>query len=143
MEGSSGENGGGPDLRGFRVLVAEDEALIALDLEAALRDLGCVVPPPAPSTAAALAVLRTERPDAALLDLELADGPAGPVAEALAAAGVPFAVMTGHDRRAIADPTLRAAPYLGKPYGHEELGATLATLARLSARPRRPLHRAA
>ena len=47
----------------------------------------------------------------------------------LATAGVPFAVMTGHDAGQIGEVVLRTAPYLGKPYGLEDLGAMLARLA--------------
>jgi CheY-like chemotaxis protein len=86
---------GGPDLRGLKVLVAEDQAMIALDLEGALLDLGCIVLPQAASAAGALAVLRTERPDAALLDVNLSDGPVSPVLEALSARGIPTVVYTG------------------------------------------------
>lgn len=119
----------GTCLRGFKVLVAEDQALIAIDLTATLKAFGCVVLPAVPSNCMALAALRVERPDAALLDVTLSDGPAVPVAEALAAAGVPFAVLTGHDQRAIGEPALRGAPYLAKPYAHEALRATVTRLA--------------
>ncbi len=131
MDGRHGcghDRDGDPGLSGLRVLVAEDQAVIALDL-------GCVVLPPAPSAAEALAALRAGRPDAALLDVTLADGSAAPVAEALAAAGVPFAVLTGHDPGGIAGPALRAAPYLAKPYRREDLRATLALLATAARRP--------
>ncbi len=137
MDGRHGcgrDRDGDPGLGGLRVLVAEDQAVIALDLEATLLDLGCVVLPPAPSAAAALAVLRAGRPDAALLDVTLADGSAAPVAEALAAAGVPFAVLTGHDPGGIAGPALRGAPYLAKPYRRGDLRATLARLAAAARR---------
>jgi CheY-like chemotaxis protein len=126
-DGSGRPNGSG--LHGLKVLVAEDEALIAFDLELTLRELGCVVLPAAPSVAGALAILGAERPDVALLDVNLADGSAAPVAEALAIAGVPFAVMTGHDAGQIGEPALRSAPYLGKPYNFEDLHAMLAQLA--------------
>ena len=135
MRDGDGESGGtrdGPDLRGLKVLVAEDEAIIALDLEAALGELGCVVLPLAPSVARALELLAAGWPDAALLDVGLADGPATPVAEAMAALGVPFAVVSGHDAGRIGEPALRAGLHLGKPYSHEDLRETL---ARLSARP--------
>jgi CheY-like chemotaxis protein len=119
----------GSDFQGLKVLVAEDEALIALDLELTLRELGCIVLPATPSVAGALAILGTEQPDMALLDINLADGSAVPVAEALATAGVPFAVMTGHDAGQIGEVVLRTAPYLGKPYNLEDLHAMLARLA--------------
>lgn len=73
--------------------------------------------------------MRAERPDAVLLDVNLTDGSAAPVAEALAAAGVPFAVLTGYDPDDIEAPALRAAPYLAKPYRCEGLRATMAGLA--------------
>ncbi len=122
----------GAGLRGLKVLVVKDEALIAFDLEDALRGFGCEVAFAAPSVADALAALRAGRPDAALLDLRLRDGRATPVAEALAAAGVPFAVVSGYDAGGIEEPVLRGAPFLGKPCGRADLRATLARLAAAS-----------
>lgn len=126
-DGRGSEDGGSFD--GLKVLVVEDQALIAMDLEAVLRDFGCVVMGLVPSAAGALAFLRAKRPDAVLLDVNLSDGSAAPVAEALAAAGVPFAVLTGYDPDDIEVPALRAAPYLAKPYRYEGLRATVAGLA--------------
>jgi CheY-like chemotaxis protein len=104
-------------LAGATVLVAEDDAVIALDLEATLRGLGCRVLGPAASAGEALALLAAGRPDAALLDVELLDGWSGPAAEALARAGVPFALVTGHDPASLdGHPALRDAPLLLKPY---------------------------
>jgi two-component system, response regulator PdtaR len=120
--------GRGPRLHGCKVLVAEDQALVALNLGNALGELGCVVLPPASSVAEALALLRTERPDVALLDAELADGRATPVAETLAAMGVPFAVVTGHDPGALREPVLRDAVKVGKPYAAGEIGRTIRRL---------------
>ncbi len=121
---------GDRDLRGLKVLVAEDEALIALDLDDALRGFGCEVTSVAPSTAAALEALRAGLPDAALLDVGLRDGWSTPLAEALAAAGVPFAVLTGYDGSRIEqEPALRGAPRLVKPCGRAVLRDALACLA--------------
>ena len=128
-DGESAARPNGAGLHGLKVLVAEDEALVALDLECTLRELGCDVLPAAPSVAGALAILGAERPDVALLDVSLADGSAAPVAAALAAAGVPFAVVTGHDADGIGEAALRAAPRLGKPYGFRDLRATLERLS--------------
>ena len=62
------------DLAGARVLVVKDEFLIALEVEFLLRDFGCEVLGPVPSVVRALELLGRERPDAALLDLDLLDG---------------------------------------------------------------------
>jgi CheY-like chemotaxis protein len=128
-DGESAARPNGAGLHGLKVLVAEDEALVALDLACTLRELGCDVLPAAPSVAGALAILAAERPDVALLDVSLADGSAAPVAAALAAAGVPFAVVTGHAAGDIGEAALRGAPHLGKPYGLRDLRVTLAQLS--------------
>lgn len=113
---------------GARVLVAEAEAVIALDLEATLRGFGCAVLGPVASVADALALLGRERPDAALLELDLRDGHAAPLAEALARLGVPFALVTAHDRGGRDGPALDGAARVTKPYGRGELRLALARL---------------
>ncbi len=115
----------GNAFEGVGVLVAEDEALIALDLDATLRGFGCEVLGPAPTIAGALALLAGRRPNAALLDLDLIDGWSEPVAEALCAARVPFALVTGHRRDGLDTPALRDAPHLAKPFGPEGLRSLL------------------
>jgi CheY-like chemotaxis protein len=127
---ATADGDGGAGLRGLRVLLVEDDALIALDLEASLREFGCEVAFAAPSVEDALAALRAGRPDAALLDLRLRDRRATPVAAALAAAGVPFAVVSGYDRDRVGEEAvLHGAPFLGKPCNRADLWATLARLA--------------
>src|SRR5690349_3254162 len=116
------------DLAGARVLGVEDEFLIALEVESLLRDFGCEVLGPVPSVGRALELLGRERPDAALLDLNLLDGMAVPVAELLASMGVPFALVTAYDPRRIDGQVLRGVPHLGKPVGHDTLRRVLATL---------------
>jgi DNA-binding NarL/FixJ family response regulator len=114
-------DGDAAGLRGIRVMIAEDEAVVAFDLEFTLADFGCAVLPPVASVADALGLLARERPDVALLDVSLNDGPSTPVARELAAAGVPYAVTTGYDSGQLAEPLLRDAPQLGKPYQATEL----------------------
>jgi hypothetical protein len=71
--------------------------------------------------------------------VRLRDGRATPVAEALAAAGVPFAVVSGYDAGRVEEPVLCAAPFLGKPCGRADLRATLTRLAASTpSRHRRP-----
>ena len=115
---------GAARLAGAAVLVAEDDAVIALDLEATLRRLGCRVLGPAGSVERALALLAAERLDAALLD-----GWSEAVAEALARAGVPFALGTGYGPGGLdGHPALRAAPLLAKPFGPRSLQTILRRL---------------
>jgi PAS domain S-box-containing protein len=97
----------GVSLGGKRVLVVEDEALIALTLVDAIRDMGCEVIGPASTVTAALELARTDRPDLAVLDVNLAGKGSAPVAQALRAMGVPFVYCTGY-----AEPALQIAPEL-------------------------------
>jgi CheY-like chemotaxis protein len=115
-------------LLGVKVLVAEDEAIVVLSLERLLQNLGAITLGPATSVAEALALLRKQRPDAAVLDLSLKDGRSSPVAEVLATMGVPFALLTGGARAELADPSLSGMPYLAKPYLPEELERLLLML---------------
>jgi DNA-binding response OmpR family regulator len=110
------------------VLVVEPEFLVAFELEFLLRDFGYRMLGPVASTAAALALLGCERPDAALLDLDLFDGQAVPVAALLATMGVPFALVTACEPEQIAHPLLRQAPRLGKPLEHGALQRMLVAL---------------
>ncbi len=78
---SNVERAGGSRLAGSKVLVAEATAVIALDLERTLRGFDCGVLGPVGSVAEALLLLEQERPDAALLELDLSDGHAAPLAQ--------------------------------------------------------------
>src|SRR5690349_24287352 len=106
---------------GLRVLAVEDVLVIALEVAATLRELGCVVVGPVASGREALALIERERSDLGLLDLLPGDGDAGPVAAALRSIAVPFVVVTGCPADAIADPLLHEAPRLAEPYGLGEL----------------------
>ncbi|HET6522411.1 MAG TPA: response regulator [Geminicoccaceae bacterium] len=122
------------ELRGLEVLVVEDDPLVAFDLEDLLGELGCVALGPAGSIARALARLEESRPDLALLDVELGGTRAAPVAAALAAAGVPFALVTGYPPTALVEPPFAGAPLLPKPYTLDDLRRVLLGLAG-AARP--------
>ncbi|MFA5966458.1 MAG: response regulator [Sphingomonas sp.] len=74
----------------LHILIVEDEAIIALGLELAALDCGAVVAGSVGSAAAAMDLLDTMRIDAAILDANLADGEASPVAERLIAQSTPF-----------------------------------------------------
>lgn len=89
-----------PDLKDLRILIVEDEAVVALDLENTFMDHGAgVVCPPVASRQEALAAIEAHRIDFALLDVALRDGDVWPVAERLAARSVPMAFHSGHAAR--------------------------------------------
>ena len=113
------------DLSGKRVLVLEDEALIALTLVEVLRELGCTIVGPANSTAAALDRLAQGTPDLAILDVNLAGASSAPVAQALKALGVPFVYCTGYAEPALQIGADLLAPMLTKPVDRDELAAAL------------------
>ena len=109
----------------MRVLIVEDEMLLAMDLETLIAEQGCAVIGPAPTVDRALALLEQERPDAAILDANLDGTSAAPVAAALKAQGVPFVLASGYATDCL-QPELREAPRVAKPVDHDQLLRTLA-----------------
>jgi CheY-like chemotaxis protein len=105
-----------PGLIERRVLVVEDELLVAMELERLLREAGCAVLGPAPSVGRALALIRADPPDIGLLDVNLGGHWVTPVAEALAARGLPFVLVTSYAPAALGEPILDGAPLVGKPF---------------------------
>lgn len=110
------------DVRG-RVLLVEDEMMIAMMLEDVLEDLGYEVAGIAATVDAALHLIHTQSFEVAILDLNLSGASSLPVAEVLAQQGCPFILSTGYAATSLPE---KFAPYptLQKPY---EL-ATLQTL---------------
>ena len=86
-------------LSGRRILVIEDEMMVAMLLKDILVDLGCTVLGPAARVEQALAMIEAAGAlDAAVLDINLNGQKSYPVADALAARGVPFIFATGYSR---------------------------------------------
>jgi DNA-binding response OmpR family regulator len=112
----------------LKILIVEDDALIAMELEERLGELGYGVLGPAATLEAAETLLASERPDAALLDANLAGVSSIPLGVRLAADGVPIAFCTGYDRIKDAPPELAKALILTKPIGDAELVAGLKKL---------------
>ena len=105
-----------------RILVVEDEFLIAMELDITLTRAGYQVLGPAANVSAALQLLRAERPDAAVLDVNLAGEWVTPVAEVLRALFVPFILASGYGAADLhAEPVLRDAVNIGKPSRSERL----------------------
>ncbi len=79
------------------ILVLEDEALIALNVQDELQDAGYEVAGPFSTCSAALEWLRMTTPDMAILDATLKDGPCREIALELSRRGVPFLIYSGHE----------------------------------------------
>lgn len=107
-------------LAGKRVFIVEDEPVVAMCLEDALVDLGCVVVGIGYDLAAGLA-LAQEPADAAILDINLGDETSRPIADLLAARGVPLVFATGYDR----DAAPPHAEVIAKPYSTAQVEAAL------------------
>jgi DNA-binding NtrC family response regulator len=113
-------------LKDLRVLVAEDEAATSLMIEDTLREAGCIVVGPVATVRDALALIESEAIDCAILDINLADGKVGPVAEALVKRGVRFVLATGYDPGIAAQ--YGKAPLITKAFDMTELLDTVEDL---------------
>ena len=114
------------DLRGARVLIVEDAVLLALELETGLSDAGAQIVGPAYELEEAMALLDQEI-DAAVLDANLNGRSVTPVAEALAARGVPFVFATGYGDAGGA-PSGFDVPIIRKPYDVTQVAAAVAAV---------------
>jgi CheY-like chemotaxis protein len=114
-------------LSGWRILVVEDEMLIAMMIEDMLADLGCTMVTSAATVDRALALINAQAFDVALLDMNLNGNDSHPVAEALSARGVPFVYSTGNTGQGLRD-GCSDRPVLKKPFKYEELAAILTRL---------------
>ncbi len=122
----------GANLAGKRILVVEDESLIAMLLEMALQDEGCVVVGPASRVDEALELAADgQHLDGALLDVNLAGEAVFPVAEALASRAVPFLLLSGYGDQAV--PAGQNWPIRSKPFDVVDVLETLSGLIRRDA----------
>jgi DNA-binding LytR/AlgR family response regulator len=113
-------------LRGRRILIVEDEYLIATDLAMRLEEMGAVVIGPAATAETALALIAgvSSPIDGAVLDINLGQGLAYPIADALRDAGVPFIFASGYDDIAV-PAAYGQVPRCQKPVDYEALARTL------------------
>src|SRR5664279_3597078 len=114
-------------LSGRQVLVVEDEMLVLIMIEDMLADLGCKSVASAATVEKALALIKAQVFDAALLDVNLNGNDSHSVAEALAARGVPFIYSTGNTGHSLRE-GYSNRPVLKKPFKYEELAAILGRL---------------
>lgn len=114
-------------LAGRRVLVVEDEPLIAMTLMDDLADLGCSALGPAHSIAQALKLIANEPFDAALLDGNLSGDRVDEIANALAQKGKPFVFVTGYGREAL-PAAFNHVRVVEKPFTREQIANALTSL---------------
>jgi DNA-binding response OmpR family regulator len=107
-----------------RILLAEDEALLALLLAERLEEAGFRIAGPATSVAAALALIEQEGCDAAVLDVQLGDETAAPIAQALRNRNIPFLTLSGYSESQ-RPPIFDGAPMMVKPVRMPDLVACL------------------
>jgi CheY-like chemotaxis protein len=120
-------------LSGRRILVVEDEAVVAMWIADVLVSAGAVVIGPVGSVSETLALARSEALDCAVLDYSLPDGTTAPVADLLAARGVPFVFATAYYAGEI-DPRYSDRPRVEKAFAAEELLGAVASVLRPAAR---------
>jgi CheY-like chemotaxis protein len=110
-----------------RILVLDDEPLIAMMLQDCLVDLGCEAVGPAHTVEAALALLEGGAVDGAILDVSLAAGDSYPVADALQRRSIPFVFATGQATSGI-EPRFKSAPILAKPFDFKAVQRAIAAM---------------
>jgi two-component SAPR family response regulator len=103
-----------PDARPLKVLVVEDESLVALDIENMLEEMGCKVVASVPRLVRALDLAARLDFDLAVLDINLAGEVVYPLAFRLAARGIPFVFSTGYSTASL-PPELSDRPIVKKP----------------------------
>jgi CheY-like chemotaxis protein len=119
-----------PVLSGSKILVVEDETIVSLLLEDMLSELGCSEVWLTANVAAALGVLGTRRPDAAVLDVNLGRETVYPVADKLAVLEIPFIFATGYGRFGIQE-KWASRPIIQKPYDAETLLEAMAEVLKV------------
>ena len=115
----------GPALDGLRILLVEDEMLVCMDLEDMLTEFGCVVVGPAARVKQALAIIEREPIDLAMLDINLGRETSYPIAERLAALGIPYFFSTGYSE---IEPAFEDRPRLQKPFSGHQLSSLLRSI---------------
>lgn len=107
-----------------RVLIVEDEMLVAMLLEDMLKDLGHVVVGIATRVETALSLIASTEPDLAILDVNLAGQKSFPVAEALERKGIPFVFATGYGQQGLEGNHI-SRTVLTKPFRSRDLERAL------------------
>ncbi|MER5172134.1 response regulator [Thioclava kandeliae] len=102
------------------VLICEDEPIVAMDLEMMVGDMGYRVIGPCASRSEARLMIIKERPDAAILDVQLRDGEVFPLAKRLHECGTRLVFQSGHSRAEEIEDRFPGAIFCEKPvWGHQ------------------------
>lgn len=109
-------------LDGKRILLVEDEFLVAAQVEGMLAELGAVVVGPAGRMRDGLALAEQETLDAAVLDININGEHSTVIADALRSRNIPFVLASGYGEGA---GEMGEAPRISKPYNKEKLGTAL------------------
>jgi len=113
----------------LKIMIVEDEALLALELELEVESAGHVVVGTAASLKAAFDIIETSVPEFAFVDVHLSDGPSGiDIGRRLADRNIPFVFVTGNVRR-IPDDFVGALGAIEKPYTMNGLQNALTYIA--------------
>ena len=106
---------------GASILVVEDEIIVSGLIADILRDSGLKVAGPFRSNRDCLNFLDNDRPDAAVLDFNIADGTSGPIAQRLQELGVPFIVASAYPKEIASGPVSSALRWISKPFSEASL----------------------
>lgn len=117
---------GRADLSGLRLLVVEDNYLMAEVLADTLGDFGCEVVGPAPDVATGRELARDSELDGALLDINLFGEFCFPIARVLSDRGIPYIFVTGYDSTSMIPPEFARVPRLAKPVETSHLATAIA-----------------
>ena len=110
-----------------RVLIVEDNSLIAMDLEDILSNYGCAIVGSTTTVEKALEALEREAIDVAVIDYLLEDGDASPLAKVLNDKGIPFAMCTGANESEISS-LYPHTPILSKPFNPADVSHVVNSL---------------
>ena len=103
------------------ILVVEDEIMVSDLIADILTDSGLKVAGPFRSNRDCMDCLDHDRPDAAVLDFNIADGTSGPIAQRLQDMGVPFIVASAYPREIASGPVASALRWISKPFSEASL----------------------
>lgn len=117
-----------PPLQGKKILILEDSYFTAMDEAHVLEAAGAEVIGPASSETAAIELIERERPDLAVIDINLGAGASYAIARKLTECAIPFVFATGYDQGAI-PAEFADLGRIEKPFAAEQLINAIADLA--------------